>query len=550
MSTDVAVVLTGSPVKEAMLREQFRDGREFESEGSWDTVSTRSQSFQEEEDCYIFNDIVSCPGQPVTPLVGIGMIDDGACVHLSQQDGKTLPDVGGVCSGAVRGQLPNYDSVVDDARRGGERKYLSIDPLQGGEREKLFAKSEKASNCRNGALVPGQRLQLCQSQEIDEREAWSAMKERMDRSDKHQMMFADSVNSLGATLQTVTSSMGKMMQMMRELELRGATTPGRCISNPSPAPMYIHQSTKGTYECHEPLHYLGSQVQDTGGTTHKEEQSGKAARGEMHEDIVDQACAGGEGGLPLYAIDSLLLKRFGWANALASCPPAMIGSSAASEKITLFFDEKKGVLLRDWVWNVMIKKSNHRWSDEQTARLIVECCRGRARWALDLLTASGRTQLVMVLRTLEKEFYSNAKQVSAKVSFNNRKRLPGESEREFAESLVLLVDYAFRDDDQAYINSRCREQFLLGLRCRDLTAYLTLFCKDNLQMDDLVKSAEEYRACMMSNILESDDENPSTAVTNDQTQFDDSSVQSQVTREKRSQRSRKSKWRGRKERQC
>ena len=54
-----------------------------------------------------------------------------------------------------------------------------------------------------------------------------------------------------------------VLQRMRELELRGAITPGRCISKPSPAPMYVHESTIEQYESHggesmcEPLIILG-----------------------------------------------------------------------------------------------------------------------------------------------------------------------------------------------------------------------------------------------------------------------------------------------------
>ena len=54
--------------------------------------------------------------------------------------------------------------------------------------------------------------------------------------------------------------------------------------------------------------------------------------------------------------------------------PAMIGSMAAAERIPPFSDEDKGMLLKDWLNDLWIR-DNYNWTDEQVARLILECCK-------------------------------------------------------------------------------------------------------------------------------------------------------------------------------
>ena len=84
-------------------------------------------------------------------------------------------------------------------------------------------------------------------------------------------------------------------------------------------------------------------------------------------------------------------------------------------------------------------------------------------------------RLQCVLRSLEGEFYSYAKQTASGLLFNTRMRRHGETEREYAVALQKLALYAYKDLPQTHIESRCKEQFLAGLRSRELRSHLGLF---------------------------------------------------------------------------
>ena len=107
----------------------------------------------------------------------------------------------------------------------------------------------------------------------------------------------------------------------------------------------------------------------------------------------------------------------------------MIGSIAAAERIPKFSDEEKGTLLKDWLNDLWIKRDNYNWTDEQVTRLILECCKGRAGAALSMIPPQDRVRLQCVLRSLEGEFYSYAKQTASGLLFNTRVRAHGETER-------------------------------------------------------------------------------------------------------------------------
>ena len=68
--------------------------------------------------------------------------------------------------------------------------------------------------------------------------------------------------------------------------------------------------------------------------------------------------------------------------------------------------------------------------------------------------------MTLVLKALENEFYSEAKQMASSLAFNTRVRHRGETEREYARSLQQLAVYAYKDAMQLHIESRCHEQFL------------------------------------------------------------------------------------------
>ena len=109
--------------------------------------------------------------------------------------------------------------------------------------------------------------------------------------------------------------------------------------------------------------------------------------------------------------------------------PAMMGNMAAAERTPLFSDEDKGTSLKDWLNHLYIRRDNYNWTDEQLARLILECCKGRAGAALTMLHPQDRVHLSSVLRCLEGEFYSYAKQTASGLQFNTRMRSHGENEQ-------------------------------------------------------------------------------------------------------------------------
>ena len=142
----------------------------------------------------------------------------------------------------------------------------------------------------------------------------------------------------------------------------------------------------------------------------------------------------------------------------------MIGTDAGAGRIPSFSDEERGKSLKDWMSDIWVKRDSYRWSDEQVARLIVECCNGHARAALEMLLSEERATLKSVLRCLEAEFYSDAKQTAMGLVFNTHIRHHGKTECEYATSLKQLALYAYKDASQYHIECRCREQFLAGLR--------------------------------------------------------------------------------------
>jgi len=100
--------------------------------------------------------------------------------------------------------------------------------------------------------------------------------------------------------------------------------------------------------------------------------------------------------------------------------PAMIGNYAAAERITKFSDEDKGTSLKDWLNDLWIKWENYNWTDEQVARLILECCKGCACAALEAVPSAEQVCLEIVLRCLEGDFYSYAKHTASGLLFNTR----------------------------------------------------------------------------------------------------------------------------------
>ena len=97
---------------------------------------------------------------------------------------------------------------------------------------------------------------------------------------------------------------------------------------------------------------------------------------------------------------------------------------------------------------------------------------------------------------LEGEFYSYAKQ----------------TERDYAVALQQLALYAYKDLSQIHIESRCKEQFLAGLRSRELLSHLGLFCSRTATVQDMVSCAEAYRAARTEADLISDDEGVAVTV--------------------------------------
>ena len=130
-----------------------------------------------------------------------------------------------------------------------------------------------------------------------------------------------------------------------------------------------------------------------------------------------------------------------------------------------------------------------------------------------MLPPQDRVRLTSVLRCLEQEFYSYAKQTASSLQFNTRTRSHGESEREYAVALQKLALYAYKDLPRTHLESRCKEQFLAGLRSRELQSHLGLFCSASATVQELVSNAEAFRATRHEANLVSDEEGEAAAVT-------------------------------------
>ena len=126
----------------------------------------------------------------------------------------------------------------------------------------------------------------------------------------------------------------------------------------------------------------------------------------------------------------------------------------------------------------------------------------RARAALELLPLEERATLKSILRCLEGEFNSDAKQTACSMVVNTREY----TEREYAHALQHLALYAYKNTSQNHIVSRCSEQFLAGLRCRDVKAHLGWFCSKNAKVHELVSHTEAFRATREEAALMSDPE--------------------------------------------
>jgi len=94
---------------------------------------------------------------------------------------------------------------------------------------------------------------------------------------------------------------------------------------------------------------------------------------------------------------------------------------------------------------------SNQWSVGKKARLILECCKGHASTALAAIPPGDRVCLGSMLRCLEGEFYSYAKQTASGLLFNTRVRPHSETEREYAVALQQLALYAYKDLTQSHI---------------------------------------------------------------------------------------------------
>ena len=189
------------------------------------------------------------------------------------------------------------------------------------------------------------------------------------------------------------------------------------------------------------------------------------------------------------------------------------GARNDAEKISPFCDkDRKGETLREFIKDVWIKKDNYGWSDEQVARLLNEVCHGRAGAALDLMPHDAHTNLSLIMKALEREFYSEAKQTESNLVFNTHVCHHGETEGDYAQVLRLLAVYAYKDATPAHIESRCREQFLASLRSRVVKAHLSWFCRKDAKVHELLSSAEAFRAMREENALMSDTEGNAATV--------------------------------------
>ena len=98
------------------------------------------------------------------------------------------------------------------------------------------------------------------------------------------------------------------------------------------------------------------------------------------------------------------------------------------------------------------------------------------------------------------------------LAFNTRVRHHGETERDYARALQQLALYAYKDALQSHIESRCREQFMAGLRTRDVKAHLSWFCSKTAKVHELVSRAEAFRATREEAPLMSDPEGSAVTV--------------------------------------
>ena len=62
-----------------------------------------------------------------------------------------------------------------------------------------------------------------------------------------------------------------------------------------------------------------------------------------------------------------------------------------------------------------------------------------------MMPHDARINLSLVMKALERKFYSEAKQTASSLAFNTRVRHHGETERDYAQALHLLAVYAYKD---------------------------------------------------------------------------------------------------------
>ena len=96
--------------------------------------------------------------------------------------------------------------------------------------------------------------------------------------------------------------------------------------------------------------------------------------------------------------------------------------------------------------------------------------------------------------------------------YRSGSRNDGETEREYAKALQQLAVYAYKDTTQLHKEGRCLEQFLAGLRCRDVKAHLSWFCTKDAKVHELVSREEAFRAMHEENALMSDTEGNAVTV--------------------------------------
>ena len=96
----------------------------------------------------------------------------------------------------------------------------------------------------------------------------------------------------------------------------------------------------------------------------------------------------------------------------------MIGGYSAAKRINKFSNEDRGTSLKDRLNDLWIKQDDYHWSDEQVARLIMECSQGRTRTALENIPSEECTSLKCVMRCIECNFYSYAKQTASDLLSN------------------------------------------------------------------------------------------------------------------------------------